>query len=97
MQFGVGILGAGWKVEDVIARLLVSDAPVRRNFHRHASCYAAKLAAETVRAEPPTRADLSDDALLIRFASCALPVRRSEVHMVREAFIAEHSLRRVAA
>lgn len=90
MQFGVGILGAGWTEEKARQQARTNTAPARPNFHRHAGCYAAKLAAETICSERPTVPDLSDEALLDRFATCALMVRPSEVHMVRDAFLAEY-------
>lgn len=87
MQFGIGILGKNYDPAAALERLLVDDRPARATFPRHARCYAAKLAAETVLGEPRRVADLSDDALIRRFAACALPVHRSEVAAVRDAFI----------
>lgn len=87
MQFGIGILGKNYDPAAALARLLVDERPARKNFPAHAECHAAKLAAETLLSEPPTIPDLSDDALIRRFAKCALSVHRSEVAMVRDAFI----------
>jgi len=84
-------LGAGWTEEKARRQQArTNTAPARENFHRHAGCYAAKLAAETILAEKPTVPDLADEALLDRFATCGLMVRPSEVHMVRDAFRAEY-------
>lgn len=92
MQFGIGILGRRWTAEFAREQAAGNAQPARRNFGHHARCYAAKLAAETLLAEPPTEPDLSDEALISRFATCALMVRPSEIHMVREAFVSEYSL-----
>ena len=88
MEFGVGLLGQGWTVEGVIDRLLSSDTPANPNFHRFASNYAAKIAAETVLSEWPSEPDLTNEGIVRRCAACARPVRVSEAPMVREAFLA---------
>lgn len=90
MQFGVGILGRGWTAEATIQRQLENTRPAGKNMHLHASCYAAKLAAESVFYDPPQTIDLSDDGLIARLALCARPVRRSEVGMIRDAYLAEY-------
>lgn len=90
MEFGVGLLGQGWKVEEVIDRLLSSDTPANPNFHLKASNYAAKIAAETVLSEWPSEPDLSTEGIVTRCANCARPVRVSESAMVRAAFLEEY-------
>jgi hypothetical protein len=93
MQFGVGLLGAGWTPEFAREKVCLNADPARKNFHLHATCYAAKVAAETILAEPPSIPDLSDAALLYQLGTCAPAPRPSEVHMVREAFLAEYGNR----
>ena len=90
MEFGVGLLGQGWNVEEVIDRLLSSDTPASPNFHLKASNYAAKIAAETVLSEWPSEPDLSTEGIVVRCANCARPVRVSEAPMVRDAFLTEY-------
>lgn len=90
MQFGIGLLGRGWTPEFAIEQVLANKAPARGNFTLHAACYAAKLAADTILAEPPSSPDLDDRALTIHFATSALPVRPSEVGMVRAAFVEQY-------
>lgn len=48
--------------------------------------YAAKIAAESVRAEPPSTADLSDEALAASFAHCGVVPPASTYPAIREAF-----------
>lgn len=90
MQFGVGILGRGWTAEGQIAKVLSDESPTRVNMHHHAACYAAKIAAESLFAEPPSAPDLSDEGILTGMALCALPVRRAEVGLVRDAFFSAY-------
>lgn len=90
MQFGVGLLGQGWTLEGQLARLRANTDGPRDNFHLHASCFAAKIAADTILSEFPTTPDLSDDGIVEHCAPCALPVRPSEAYMVREAFVSEY-------
>ena len=54
------------------------------------SMYAAKIAAETVRYDPPTRPDLSEAGILNRLAPCGRPARPAEVPAIRAAFIREY-------
>lgn len=91
MQFGIGLLGAGWSLEGAIERQLANALPPGKNFHLHAGCYAAKIAAETVLSERPRIPDLSNDGIVIQCAGCARPVRPSEAPMVRDAFLAVYS------
>lgn len=86
MQFGIGLLGRDWKVEEVEARMLVSTELPRPGWDVRAEAYAAKLAAETILAEPPTAADVSNRAIVLRMVHCARPVRITEAPAVREAF-----------
>ncbi len=87
MQFGNGSpLGREWKVADVEARMFASTEPPRDGWEVRAEAYADKLAADTILAEPPTRADLSDRAIVLRMLHCARPVRITEAPAVREAF-----------
>lgn len=90
MEFGVGLLGQGWNVEEVITRTLASDMPANPNFYLKASNYAAKIAAETVLAEWPSEPDLSIEGIVIRCANCARPVQVSEAPMVHDAFLLEY-------
>ena len=83
-------LGSTWDEEEHRERLRADTRPPREAFHLHAAKYAAKVAAETIRAEPPRAADLSDDALIEQLALCGQPPRPSEVPLVREAFLAEY-------
>jgi hypothetical protein len=92
MQFGVGLLGAGWTLEGAIERQLANTLPANPNFHRFASNYAAKIAAETVLADYPTFPDLTTEGIVRRCAGCARPVRPSEAPMVRKAFIKEYGM-----
>ncbi len=90
MQFGIGILGKGWNSEGAI-RLALDDArPASSRFPAHAAKYAAKLAADTILSEPSSDPDLTDAGLVRHFALCARPVRWSEAHMVRDAFLATY-------
>lgn len=90
MQFGVGILGKHWNLDEHRAGVRADQRGPHPQFHRHASGYAAKVAAETIHAEPSCPADLSDQALVDRLAACARPVRASEAGMVRAAFLAQY-------
>jgi hypothetical protein len=92
MQFGIGLLGAGWTLEGQTERQLASTLPPGRNFRLHAACYAAKIAAETILSEPPTTPDLSDEGIVRRCAGAARPVRPSETAMVRKAFVEEYAI-----
>lgn len=84
-------LGSTWDEEEHRERLRADTRPPREVFHLHAAKYAAKVAAETIRAEPPRAADLSDDALIEQLALCGQPPRPSEVPLVREVFLAEYA------
>lgn len=86
MQFGVGILGSGWKLEDQQKRMRADTRHPRANFQLHAECYAAKIAADSILAEPPTAPDLSDEGMVQALGNCALTPRPSEYPMIREAF-----------
>lgn len=90
MQFGVGLLGRNWTLEGAIKDELANTLPANPNFHRFASNYAAKIAAETVLSEHPNLPDLTDAGIVTRCAACARPVRPSEAPMVRKAFIKEY-------
>lgn len=92
MQFGVGLLGAGWTLEGAIERQLANTLPANPNFYLHAGKYAAKIAAETILSDSPTFPDLSNDGIVRRCAGCARPVRPSEAPMVREAFNKEYCM-----
>lgn len=92
MQFGVGLLGAGWTLEGAIERQLSNTLPANPNFHLHASKYAAKIAAETFLADYPSFPDLTDEGIVRRCAGCARPVRPSEAKMVRDAFNKEYHM-----
>lgn len=87
MQFGVGLLGAGWTIEGAIERQLANALPASLNFHLYAEGYAAKIAAETVLSEIPSTPDLTDTGIVKKCAGCARPVRPSEASMVRDAFL----------
>lgn len=83
-------LGSRWDEEKHRETVRADPRPAHPNFHLVAENYAAKVAAETIRGEPPTPADLSDEALLEQLALCSRPARPSEVAMVREAFISAY-------
>ena len=83
-------LGSTWDEKEHREHLRADTRPPREVFHLHAANYAAKVAAETIRADPPRAADLRDDALIEQLALCGSPPRPSEVPMVREAFLAEY-------
>lgn len=53
----------------------------------HARKYVAKLAADTILAEPPTRPDLSDAGLEHHFAGCVRPPTRAEYDMIRAGYL----------
>jgi hypothetical protein len=90
MEFGVGLLGQGWTIEEATDQLLASNKPANPNFHRFAANYAAKVAAETVLSDHQSIPDLTDEGIVRRCAACARPVRMSEAPMVREAFLSEY-------
>lgn len=92
MQFGVGLLGAGWTLECAIERQLANTLPANPNFHLHAAKYAAKIAAETILSDYPSIPDLTNEGIVRRCAGCARPVRPSEAPMVREAFNKEYNM-----
>lgn len=92
MQFGIGILGRGWTIEGAVKTSLANTMPPRSNFARHAGCYAAKVAAETVLSENPRPLDLSDDGLVTQLAGCCPAIRPSEAHMVRAAFLRNYGV-----
>lgn len=77
-------LGSAWTREQAAADMSADQRPPRPNFLSIADLAAARIAAETIYAEPPSPYDLSDEALVAMFASCS--VRRSELPLVREAF-----------
>lgn len=88
MQFGAGtILGAGWCPQEQLERVLTNVQPARTKFAARAHAYAAKIAAETILAEPPTAPDLTDDAILTRCSQVGLTPRRSEAHMIRASYV----------
>lgn len=58
------------------------------NLDRRYRGYAAKVSAETVRAEPPVVPDLSDAGLAAIFAGCVRPARTAEYPAIRAAFAA---------
>jgi hypothetical protein len=90
MQFGVGLLGNGWKVEQQHERMRADERPARENFAHHAECYAAKIAAETVLSDLPSLPDLTNEGLIQMLGGCALPPRPSEFQMIRDAFEASY-------
>ncbi len=90
MQFGIGILGKGWTLENATDLVLANTAKPHPNFKQHASRYAGKIAKETILSEHPTAPDLTDEGIARQCAGCARPVRPSEAVMVREAFNAEY-------
>ena len=90
MEFGVGLLGQGWTIEEATERLLESTTPANPNFHLFSANYAAKVAAETVLSDHPSIPDLTDEGIVRRCAACARPVRMTEAPMVREAFLSEY-------
>ena len=82
-QFGVGtMLGAGYRREDEIAGLKVSDLPPRPNFLAHAERFAAMYASQNIFSEPPRVPLLTvDDVVEV----CG--IRRSEAEFIPKAFI----------
>lgn len=77
-------LGSMWTREQAVVDMTVDQRPPRPRFAAIADLAAARVAAESIRAQPPTAANLSDEALIVMFAGCS--VRRSELPLVREAF-----------
>jgi hypothetical protein len=55
---------------------------------RRIAGYAAKVAAETVSAEPPSRPDLSDAALAELLKGCVRPPKAEELSAIRTMFLA---------
>lgn len=53
---------------------------------QRARMYAAKICAETLRAEPPTSPDLSDDGIAKRLAGCGIRPKPHEYAAIREQF-----------
>jgi len=92
MQFGIGLLGAGWTIEGAAARLLAGDTPPSPNFHLHAAKYAGKIAKETVLSDYPSLPDLTNEGIVRRCAGCSRPVRMSEARLVRDAFMIEYGV-----
>jgi hypothetical protein len=90
MQFGIGILGAGWSIELATKTALSNTLPPHPNFHLHAGRYAGKIAKQTILSEHYSLPDLSDDGIVRASAGCARSVRPSEASMVREAFIQDY-------
>ena len=72
------------EVVDLVAELRASiDAAKDRRLIRS---YAAKALAETLLAEPPVPADLSDDGLMTLLAGCIHPPRKDQLPAIRSEF-----------
>src|SRR5690606_22705102 len=90
MQFGIGLLGRGYDPVKKIAEMLANTKPANIS-PRRASMSAAKVAAESILAEPPIPPDLTNAGIVRLMANCARAVRPSEAPAVRAAFIAEYA------